>query len=274
MCKLINVLKQQKEILESQGHSIAYICIYGSQNYGLDVNTEEYQSDIDMKAIIVPTLDDLIKDSKPISTTIDTEWGQCDLKDIRPYFQTLLKANPAYVETLYTDYYIVDKKFKGEFDNIFSMRNDLVGVLSAQFIRAMYGMMCEKEKALCHPYPTIAHKIDKYGYDGKQAHHIFRLWYMMQDYFKHSITLKQCMYPNKQHLEILQDLKLNKPSLEQVKEMVRDTMKEAKLFKDTVLEKIDESRIDYSIKNEFLRLSQSIIKTKIIEEYVKMGGEK
>jgi predicted nucleotidyltransferase len=271
--ELMDNLKEQKEILESQGCSVAYICIYGSQNYGLDLSTEEYKSDIDMKAIIVPTLDDLIKDSKPISTTIDTEWGQCDLKDIRPYFQTLLKANPTYVETLYTDYYIVDDKFKDEFDNIFSMRDDLVKVLSAQFIRAMYGMMCEKEKALCYPYPTIAHKIEKFGYDGKQSHHVFRLWFMMQDYFKYGIKLSKCMYPGKQHLEILQDLKLNKPSLEQVKDMVKDTMKEAKLFKDDFLEKIEEGKIDYSIKNEFLRLSQSIIKNKIIEECANMGGE-
>lgn len=175
MDKLTDCLLKQKEILENQGYSIAYICIYGSQNYGLDVYSENYRSDIDMKAIIVPTLDDLVKNSKPISTTINTEWGLCDLKDIRVYFQTLLKANPTYIETLYTDYYIVDEKFSNEFNHIFNLRDDLVTVLSAQFLKAMYGMMCEKEKALYHPYPTIAHKIEKYGYDGKQAHHILRL---------------------------------------------------------------------------------------------------
>lgn len=137
--KIINTLHvslaKQKKLLEEQGHKVAYICIYGSQNYGLDIQLEEYQSDIDMKAIVVPTLDDLIKNSKPISTVVDTEWGQCDLKDIRSYFQTLTKANPAYIETLYTDYYIVDLDFIEEFNQIFSLRDTLVSALSAQFIQ-------------------------------------------------------------------------------------------------------------------------------------------
>lgn len=265
MIDLMKALSSQKKLLESQGYSVAYICIYGSQNYGLELNNEEYQSDIDMKAIIVPTLDDLVRNSKPISTTIDTKWGQCDLKDIRPYFQTLLKANPAYVETLYTDYYIVDDKFKNEFYNIFKLKDDLVKTLSAQFIRAMYGMMCEKEKALCHPYPTIAHKIEKYGYDGKQAHHILRLWIMMNDYFKKGKNLSECSYPSRS-VNTLMDLKLNKFSLDEVKTYVEFIMKEAKEFKNSILENIDEKKIDYSIKDKFINLSQEIIKSKIIEE--------
>jgi len=263
--KLINALRKQKEILESQGYSVAYMSIYGSQNYNLDINNDEYKSDIDMKAIIVPTLDDLIKNSKPISTTIETEWGQCDLKDIRAYFQTLLKANPAYVETLFTNYYLVDDKFTNEFDEIFSLREELVKTLSAQFIRSMYGMMCEKEKALCHPYPTIAHKIDKYGYDGKQAHHILRLWIMMQDYFEKNLPLSDCFYPSEDH-DALMELKLNKWGLQETKNFVGETMQKAKEFKDNVLNNIDEGKLDYSIKNKFLELSQVIIKNKIIEE--------
>lgn len=271
MSNLLEALKKQKQILESKGYSVAYICIYGSQNYGLDIHTDEYKSDIDMKAIVVPTLDDLIKDTKQTSITVDTEWGQCDLKDIRKYFNTLIKANPAYIETLYTDYYIIDDKFKNEFTEIFSLRDILVKTLSAQFIRAMYGMMCEKEKALCHPYPTIAHKIEKFGYCGKQAHHIFRLWYLMQEYFHYYKNLKQCMYPASNQIELLMNLKLNKPDLETAKEMVKLTMKEAKEFKDIILSQIDESKIDYSIKDNFISLSQEIIKNKIIEEVRRNG---
>ena len=72
MSELVDKLKKQKEILVSQGYSVAYICIYGSQNYGLDTYTDKYTSDVDMKAIVVPTLDDLISNSKPVSTTIET----------------------------------------------------------------------------------------------------------------------------------------------------------------------------------------------------------
>ncbi|MFK7678707.1 DNA polymerase beta superfamily protein [Bacillus sp. Wb] len=265
MQNLMECLVKQKEILESQGHTVAYISIYGSQNYGLQIDNDEYTSDVDMKAIVVPTLDQLVRNSKPISTTIETEWGQCDLKDIRTYFQTLLKANPAYIETLYTNYYIIDEKFTREFDEIFSLKDKLVETLSAQFLRSMYGMMCEKGKAMCHPYPTIAHKIEKFGYDGKQVHHILRLWIMMKNYFEDKKPLAACMFPN-QYIKALIDFKLNKPSLDSAKIYVTETMKEAKEFRDAVLSNIDESKLDYSIKDKFLALSQDIIKNKIIEE--------
>jgi len=265
MNRLRENLIKQKKILESQGYAVAYISIYGSQNYKLDINDENYQSDIDMKAIIVPTLDDLIYNSKPISTVIKTEWGQCDLKDIRSYFQTLIKANPAYIETLFTDYYIVDDRFKKEFNEIFSLKDELVEKLSAQMIRAMYGMMCEKQKALCHPYPTIAHKIEKYGYDGKQLSHAIRLYVMMQDYYSHDRSMKEALVPSDAIAMIIK-AKLTQYSLEDAKYLMDLTMKQGKEFKEEILNNIDEKTIDYSIKDKFIKLSQDIIKNKIIEE--------
>ncbi|MFJ3388878.1 hypothetical protein [Lysinibacillus sp. NPDC086135] len=265
MNDLHNCLLKQKQILESQGHAVAYISIYGSQNYNLDINDENYQSDIDMKAIIVPTLNDLIYNSKPISTVIETEWGQCDLKDIRSYFQTLIKANPAYIETLFTDYYIVDDRFKKEFNEIFSLKDELVEKLSAQMIRAMYGMMCEKQKALCHPYPTIAHKIEKYGYDGKQLSHAIRLYVMMQDYYLHNRSMKDSLIPSNS-IELILSSKKNEISLSEATFLMETVLKQGKLFKDNVLSNIEESTIDYSVKDKFIKLSQDIIKNKIIEE--------
>lgn len=264
--KLMNALNKQKKILESQGYTVAFIAIFGSQNYGLDVYTEDYKSDIDMKAIIVPTLDDLVSNSKPVSKVYETEWGQVDVKDIRTYFQTLLKANPAYVETLFTEYYIVDDRFVDEFDRIFLMREILVKTLKAQLIRSIFGMMCEKQKALCHPYPSIAHKIEKWGYDGKQAHHILRLFLMMDDYFDSNNQLKDCFHPLSSNISLLMDLKLNKLTLEEVQTIVEGLMASAKILRDKVLSEIDESKIDYSIKNEFVELSNMIIKNKIIVE--------
>jgi hypothetical protein len=37
----------------------------------LDVNTEEYKSDIDYKCIIIPTLAELVRNSKPFAKVID-----------------------------------------------------------------------------------------------------------------------------------------------------------------------------------------------------------
>lgn len=256
----------QKAALEEQGHKVAYISVYGSQNYGLDIDTEEYKSDLDMKAVIVPTLDNLIANSKPISEVQETPWGQCDVKDIRSYFETLLKANPAYIETLFTGFYVIDKDFASEWTEIMSMREELVSALRAQFLRAIYGMMCEKEKALSHPYPSIIHKIEKWGYDGKQAHHVKRLQIMIDDYFLYGKPLEECFYPDEQLKPVLLDLKMNKPSLEVAKLYVERTMAYGKEQRDYFLSKIDESIIDYSIKDRFINLSQQIIRNKIVSE--------
>src|SRR5690625_1912469 len=132
---LIEKLQKQKSILEDSNYRVAAVMVFGSQNYNLDLYTDEYQSDLDMKAIIIPTLDDLITNSKPVSKTLQTEWGECDVKDIRLYLQTLLKANPSYLETLFTKYYVVDDLFKEEFALISQRKEELVYTLRAQMIR-------------------------------------------------------------------------------------------------------------------------------------------
>lgn len=49
-------LTNRKKILEERGYKVIYIELYGSQNY----NLSDEQSDIDVKAIILPTLQDII----------------------------------------------------------------------------------------------------------------------------------------------------------------------------------------------------------------------
>lgn len=87
----------------------------------------------------------------------------------------------------------------------------------------------------------------------------------MKDYFERKISLNQCMFPSEM-AETMIELKLNEWKLDDVKEYIKELMSEAKEIRDTVLSNIDESKIDYSIKSDFLKLSQDIIKNKIIEE--------
>jgi hypothetical protein len=178
----------------------------------------------------------------------------------------MAKANPAYVETLYTPYFIVDDDFMSEFEQIFALKNDLVYTLRCQFVRAMYGMMCEKEKALCHPYPTILHKIEKWGYDGKQLSHIIRLYCMMRDYMM-DVPLEEAFMvteTNPSFVKLILSTKLNQHTLEEAKEITAQYMALGKELKDLYLAKIDENKIDYTPKEKFIQLSNQIIKNKII----------
>ncbi len=264
--KIMETVLSHKLHLEQMGYTVAFIGLYGSQNYGLDIYTDEYQSDVDTKTIIVPTLEDLVMNSKPVSTTIEIGDGQCDVKDIRTFFETFTKANPAYLEVLFSKYYFINKKFENEFKEMIEKREELVYTLRYQMIRAMYGMILQKEKALKHPYPSIKDKIDKYKFDGKQLHHIIRLYDMMNDYFVDGKGFKISMYSGEDNKDLLFDCKLNKIGLEEAERLCKDYVLAAKNLKNSILESSEENVLDYSVRDEFINLSRKIIINKIKDE--------
>ena len=71
-------------------------------------------------------------------------------------------------------------------------------------------MAMEKDKALCHPYPNIKDKIDKYGYDGKQLSHCARLYEFIVR-FKDGTPIAAAY--KTQMRDYLMDLKKNKLEL-------------------------------------------------------------
>lgn len=156
--------------LESLGYKPHYLAIYWSQNYWLDINDDEYQSDIDYKCIIIPTLNDLVRNSKPLSIVIDYDGGQIDIKDIRSYVESVVKCNVNFLEILQTEHYIC-----AEWTFLREYLEPLMSEMWQFYLKACYGMMLEKNEALRHPYPSTRTKIEKFGYDTKQLHHIMRL---------------------------------------------------------------------------------------------------
>jgi len=55
------------------GHEVFGVFLQGSQNYDLDVYSEQYQSDVDTKVIVLPSFDDFCRGKAPISTTCERE---------------------------------------------------------------------------------------------------------------------------------------------------------------------------------------------------------
>lgn len=151
-------LVNRKKILESKGYKVIYIGLYGSQNYNLD----DEESDIDVKAIILPNLNDIIF-RKVTSKTIECENGNIDVKDLITFYDVIKKGNFSYVEAMDTEYSIGDKYIKELFKQF---RPNL---------KSMLGAMYEKRKALTHEYPSKKKEIEKWGFDPKQLHHILRL---------------------------------------------------------------------------------------------------
>ena len=252
-----------RDYLKGKGYNVVYLCIFGSQNYDLDIYTDDYKSDIDFKAVIIPTLDDLVYNCKPISTTIEYNGGQIDLKDIRSWVDTLVKANPAYIETLYTSLGIIDEDYRKYIIPILRLRFALLYSLRAQFARAVYGMARAREAAFEHPCPSCISDIEKYKYSRKQLHHIVRFFYLLYGYvYDGYLSLE----PTEEQKTFLLDIKIGKYKYEDACKIRDEYMQKLKILKDTYLDSIDERTINYKVKEYVLDNARMVIKKSIIKE--------
>lgn len=236
------------------------LVIQGSQNYGLDIYTEEYKSDIDTKMLVIPSLEDIVYNKKPISTTyILPNNEHTDIKDIRLYFDNFKKQNINFVEILFSNYYIVNPKYQDLWDELIKNRENIAHYNYNQTLRCIAGMSMEKKKALCHPYPTIKEKIDKYGYDGKQLHHIIR----MNDFiyaYTHNKLYKECL-TYLPHKELMMEAKLNRFSLEKALELAEFFDNQTKEMKDFYLKESED--INQDALNTLNKVQYEVIKRKI-----------
>ena len=144
----------------------------GSMNYGLDYK----DSDIDTKCIVLPTLEDLIFNRKPVSTThVLPNEEHLDLKDVRLYFQTFRKQNLNFMEILFTKYKIVNPTYEPMWNRLIENNEQIARYNPVGAVKTMKGIAMEKYHAMEHRYPSKVDIIDKWGYDGKQLSHLIRV---------------------------------------------------------------------------------------------------
>lgn len=151
---------------------IVGVFLQGSQNYGLDYEG----SDIDTKCIVLPTLEDLIFNRKPVSTThVLPNEEHLDLKDVRLYFQTFRKQNLNFMEILFTKYKIVNPTYEPMWNRLIENNEQIARYNPVGAVKTMKGIAMEKYHAMEHRYPSKVDLIDTWGYDGKQLHHLIRV---------------------------------------------------------------------------------------------------
>lgn len=179
------------EYLKSLGYEVFGVFLQGSQNYNLAYE----DSDIDTKAIILPSFTDVVLNKKPVSTTIILDSGEhIDVKDIRLMFENFRKQNINFLEILFTRYYKVNPKYNNECQMLWEHREEIAHYNNYASVKCIAGMAFEKYKAMEHPYPTLKWKIDKYGYDPKQLHHIIRCEEFLKRYIEGE-SYESCLIP-------------------------------------------------------------------------------
>lgn len=231
------------------GYNLVGVFLYGSQNYGLDYEG----SDVDTKAIVVPSLNDIVLNKQPISTTVEMpDGGLCDVKDIRKMFECFKKQNINFIEILFTQYYILNPNYEELYTPMMSNAELIARYNTYASVNCISGMSKEKQAALCHPYPSIKDKIEKYGFDPKQLHHIIRLREFIERYISGE-EYKNILIPRNK--ESLIDIKRDcKYSVEQAKELADKLCIETKEIKDKYMQQnqliINEEALE--IMNEVL----------------------
>ena len=239
-------------------HRIIGVFYQGSGNYGLDYEG----SDVDTKCVLSPSLKELAE-SKPTSTTyIRDNDEHIDFKDIRVMLETFKKENLNFLEILYTKYYVINPLYKKEWEKITEARDVIVKANLPLILKSMKGIAGEKFHALEHRYPSRIEWIDKFGYDPKQLHHLFRIYNFMLR-FVDGEPFGSCLFAT--NADWLIDVKKGKYNLDDARKYGKETMECISALYEKYIEKWNKE-VDLNIYKLFDEVSYSIIKIGIAEE--------
>lgn len=193
------ILKRLEEHLDIARQSydddrILGIFLYGSQNYGFA--TEE--SDIDSKIIYLPTFEEFCLQDKIVSDLLFDEKNNehIEIKDIRLMRVMFMKQNINFIELLYTEYCILNPKYKNLFNKYFiANREDIAHYDCKKTLESISGQ--------------LLHTLKQDPYDNKKLYNAQRLYYFLEDYLA-GMPYEYCLRPSGDKANKLKCLKEGK----------------------------------------------------------------
>lgn len=259
--EVLNKVEEHLEDFKKNYPTTEWVGIFlqGSQNYQLDYE----DSDVDTKLITLPSKEDFVRVKNPMSFThIRGNNEHIDLKDIRTMMNTFKKQNINFIEVLFTDYMILNPKYEELFMPLIENKERVARYDIYTALNCMVGMACQKHKALEHPYPTIVHKIEKYGYDPKQLHHILRMVDFIDRYCQGE-KYEKCLVPTDR--EYLIEVKKGYYSLEEARTLADNELEIVKGLRDNYVSK-NKNIIDDGIALIMEEITLEILKKSFIEQ--------
>lgn len=252
-------IKSDYEYVQSLGYKVLGVFLQGSQNYNLAYEG----SDIDTKCIILPSFEDFCLNKKPISTTLILPSNEhIDVKDIRIMFECFKKQNINFVEILFTKYKLLNPKYAELYQPMLDKSEMIARYNNFTSINCMVGMILEKHKALEHPYPTLIDKIEKFGYDPKQLHHIVRVYEFLSRYINGE-AYSDCLISKQ--TEYLVNVKRGCHSLEEARKIANETVTEANNLRNEYMNK-HRPVVDYRVENLLNKVLVDVLKMSFIDE--------
>ena len=164
------IKKHLAVVQEKYGDRVVFISAVGSMNYGLFTET----SDVDTKAVILPTYEEIVL-KKPESVTLQIDDEQCSVKDLRVYINELKKQGINVLETLVTNYYLVNGKFLNQIELLRSWAEEICHYDENKFLSSTIGTACSYAKRWNSSYKNYLETDDDANLDYKAAYNIVRL---------------------------------------------------------------------------------------------------
>lgn len=256
-------INEHRDELRKLGHDYFFVALQGSWNYDLGYE----KSDVDTKALVLPTFREIALNKKPISTTHIMENNEhLDLKDIRVMFENFWKQNINFLEILFTEYVVINPAYLDQYFALVDMREDIAHYDVARAVNCMCGMAMEKYHALKKPYPATMADIEKYGYSPKEFHHIIRMYNFLFNYIE-GMSFEECLTAHTPYSkELLMAVKCGEASLDFAEKVSENLVSEMKEMKDHYLNS-NKWEIDMRTRRAAEEVVYDVLRDKVWAEF-------
>lgn len=229
------ILKRLEEHLDIARQSynddrILGIFLYGSQNYGFATE----KSDIDSKIIYLPAFEEFCLQDKIVSDLLFDKKNNehIEIKDIRLMRVMFMKQNINFIELLYTEYYILNPKYKNLFNKYFiANREDIAHYDCKKTLESISGQ--------------LLHTLKQDPYDDKKLYNAQRLYYFLEDYLA-GMPYEYCLRPSGDKANKLKSLKAGNFFNEK---RIWKNNKNKKVLADYIEKQVEELRSKYADYN-------------------------
>lgn len=179
---------KKKEAEDLSGYHIFLMILKGSQNYGCD----DENSDIDAVAFFIPSLEQLIEGEMVSKKLTMSDGAFVELKDIRLFTDLMAKANPSYLELLYSPYRITDSAESGYFfEVLLSLRDKIATMNLEKFYKCIKGTSYQMYSML---KKSVKNDIE---YNPKTLYQIYRMYLLTELTIKQGYSFKDALCPGK-----------------------------------------------------------------------------
>lgn len=233
----------------------------GSINYGLVYDN----SDIDTICLVLPNFEDILNNQSGINKIeyLANE-EHLELRDIRIFIQGLQYQNLAYIEILFTEYYIINSDYEHFWKQLQKRREMIAQINPNRLVENIQRDIVKDRGLLRARRPSVLFTMDRIGYDPKQLYHILRLYEFGERYMNGEEYAK-CLYSNNTNelLHIKQLMQPIRPENEVVQlldQKVNSFKTKVEQYKNNNKQNLNISIITINFLNEF---KQNIVLTSL-----------